>query len=1340
MIKKTTLTLLALLCCLASMGYIERDLRRLTMTDGLPDNMIHRIYRDARGFMWFATDQGIARYDGTTVRAHALLGANQTAQNIMGSASDLLWVWGGGTLNCFDCSSESFLPIDNHELISDNSIFTAKVYADSIVWLTASKLLIEARVSVDKVKKRVKIESIQRYDKLTRGNEDIVSSIVSPTGDLYLAIRNSDKLIIKPAGKELFITRELDIRRTQKNTASHIHHMDVIDNSLWLCTMGAGVIRYRLDTGLYDQFGEYPTAAQLTKGYRALPHPTVFEVDKIDKSEYLLSTWNGYVTLKFDANDQELIDMTSYANNASPTHRSMESRIRTAYIDNTRVLWLGTSGGGVLVSNLLEQFYDQHHLGQANTIYAMAEDKQGYIWLSTYHAGIMRSAQPFQAKQPIELRTIYDNATSGVTQDPMCMTRDAQKRIFTAGSGGVIVEFDAKGNYTRHKLKVDGVPDFKATINAIFIDRSDKMWVGTPNGLLEVYDRTHYRARAIKAFKTLRVNNITSNQSGKLWIATSNGALTYDPSNGQISTHANKLPVNTILTTDTTHIYIGTTGGLVTIENGVEKRYTTRDGLSNNNITCLTEGLSGEIWLGNLSGISRFSRRTKIFYNYYIQGNNQSCTRTDSGILLWGNNKSIAYFNPDVMSDYYRRLRSHPVVITDLEVGGRVVSVGDTINGQVILDQSLQLTNNITLKPNNNNFALHVSNLMYSSSHQRYQYRLLPVQSEWIVSRQGERIAYAALPADTYTFQVRPMTAASDEAPITQIGIRIEEFWIYSWWAKMIYALILAGCVGVVVVRIRARYKRQVYISKLRTEINSQRTEIESERRINKERLDLFAYASHELRTPLTLVLSPIEEVLGSHPIEPPTRKKLQIAQKSASAMLDMVQDMLYAQKLDAKGVKLEVRQFDIVQCAREVIDSLNYIASEQNATITLKNTAEKEDTLIYADEQKIHSAISNLLSNSLKYRRTEIECRIEVTIESRSLDGVNHIVLTVADNGKGIAPEIQGRIFESFTTDSNRPAFSSKIGMGLYIVRNIAQLHHGKIELRSEVDRGSKFSLFLPVDSLRTLQSTYDTPSSTAIEVGIEQKDAPTILIVEDNQQMSEYIGSLFASEYRVLRAADGQNGMAMAREHLPSIIIHDVMLPDINGLECCRILSQDQATARIPIILLSANADQEAMIEGATLGAADFLSKPFNPQVLRAKVSTLLRRAGILKQIYSKSLMLDTNKSPKEQSEDNLMQKVIGITEANLTDPEFGVEALAGKLGVSVSTLRRLLKNHTSLSITEVVRNVRLTKAASMLLEHDYRVGEVAEKVGYNDISTFRTQFTKKFGISPSKFHKAE
>lgn len=1339
MIKKTALTLLALLCCLASMAYIERDLRRLTMADGLPDNMIHRIYRDARGFMWFATDQGIARYDGTTMRAHALPDRNQRARNIMGSSSDLLWVWGDGRLNCFDCNSESFMHIENHELITNNAIFTAKVYADSVLWLTASKLLIEARVIIDRASKSVSIKSVKRHDKLTQGRETLVSSIVSPTGDLYLATTNDDKLIIKPAQEEQFIIRKLNIRRTTKYYNSDIHHIDIIDNSLWICTMGAGVIRYRLDTGQYEQFGEQPTPAQAAAGYKALPHPTIFEVDKVDNSEYIISTWNGYVTLKFDANDQELIGMKSYANNASATHLSMESRIRTAYIDSTRVLWLGTSGGGVLVSNLLEQFYDQHHLGQANTICSMTEDKQGHIWLSTYHGGIMRSTQPFQPKQPIELRTLYDNTTSGVTQYPMCMTRDAQKQIFTAGTGGVIVEFDAKGNYTRHQLKVDGAPDFKKTIIAIFIDPSDRMWIGTPDELLEVYDRTHYRARAIKAFKTLVINNITDNQNGKLWIATSNGALIYDPSNGQISKHANGLFINTILAPDTTHIYIGTMGGLVTIENGVEKRYTTRDGLSNNNITCLIEGLSGEIWLGNLSGISRFSRRTKIFYNYYIQGNNQSCTRTDSGILLWGNNKSIAYFNPDVMSDYYRRLRSRPVVITDLEVGGQLVGVGDTINGQVILSQSLQLTNNITLTQENNNFALHVSNLMYSSSHQRYQYRLLPVQSEWIVSRQGERIAYAALPADNYTFQVRPMTTVADEAPITQIEIRIEEFWLYSWWAKIIYVLILVGCVAAVVARVRARYKRQVYISKLRNEINSQRAEIESERRINKERFDLFAYASHELRTPLTLVLSPMEEVLDSHQIEPPTRKKLQIAQQNASAMLDMVQDMLYAQKLDAKRVKLEVRQFDIVQCAKQVIDSLECIAVEQNATIKLKNATQKEGVLIYADEQKINSAISNLLSNSLKYRRTQVECRIEVTIDTRLIDGASHVVLTVADNGKGIAPEIQGRIFESFITDSKRPAFSSKIGMGLYIVRNIAQLHHGKIELHSQVDQGSQFTLFIPIDSLRSLQSTH-TPSDATIEAAVEQKELPTILVVEDNEQMGEYIGSLFESEYRVLRAPDGKSGMAMAREHLPSIIIHDVMLPDISGLECCRILSQDQATSRIPIILLSANADQDAMIEGATLGAADFLSKPFNPQILRAKVSTLLRRAGILKQIYSKSLMLDTQKSPKEQSGDNLMQKVIGITEANLTDPDFGVEALAAKLGVSVSTLRRSIKSHTSLSITEVVRNVRLTKAASMLLEHDYRVGEVAEQVGYNDISTFRTQFTKKFGISPSQFHKSE
>ncbi|MEG1934745.1 MAG: response regulator, partial [Rikenellaceae bacterium] len=830
-------------------------------------------------------------------------------------------------------------------------------------------------------------------------------------------------------------------------------------------------------------------------------------------------------------------------------------------------------------------------------------------------------------------------------------------------------------------------------------------------------------------------NSITEDQAGCLWISSVKGVLKYNPKTKDMIRYIDNLNVNSILTTRD-EIYIGTDIGLLAIgAKGDSTLLTTKDGLCGDDITTITEGCNGEIWISNDSGISRYSIADKTFHNYYIQSSNCSTARSEDGTLFFGNNKSITYFNPSELSDFYHHISGRKITITELKIAGEIISVGDTINGNVILDKPLEHTDKIVLNYKNNNFSLCVSNLLFNSVHQRCMYRMLPIQPNWTVINSSESISYMALPEGTYTFHVKDYSKGNNKTPVTELKIRIKSHWMFSLPTKIISALLLVIFLFMIFVRTRVRYKRQLYLSQLNSELKSQRVKLDRERKINRERINFFTYASHELRTPLTLIISPIQELLSDKKLMTHAKDKLLTIEQNAQSLLNITDKLLDFQQIDAKITKLNISKIDILELLKTIISNFHSLCTENNIETTLTTTTDVPQLWLYADRQKIESAISNLISNSIKYR-SPTEPKIEISVGVSNIDNIDFITVLIKDNGQGISDKAQKTIFESFSTDNNKPLLSTKIGVGLYIVRSIIELHHGTISLVSDIDKGTTFSVQIPQDYkyFDNDKSLSNLPNETIKKVDIKEKK--TILIVEDNADILDYINSLFCNTYNVLTSNNGEDGLAIAKDKLPDIILQDVMLPGISGIECCSQLIHNSETSHIPIILLSAKADELSIMEGSMAGAADYIIKPFNPQILKAKVSSLISSRQMLKQIYAKTLMLN-GESVHKVFENNFMQQLINITEQNLTNPEFSVELLAEKLNISTSTLRRNIKSYSDLPVNNIIRDVRLTKAASLIMTQKYRVVEIAEMVGYNDISSFRVQFTKKFGISPSKFH---
>lgn len=1296
------------------------------MEHGLPDNTVSRIYRDNDGFMWFATRNGISRYDGANFKNFALPGKSQVVTNLFGSSNNYIWTWGNGALNCLNTESEKFMEVElPSEVVSDNVIYTSKVYNDSIAWLITQKSVFKTLVTTHGNNNRRKLELISKQLNVVDNGEQISSTDIDKRGNLYLSTNQNRILIIDIENKTIDKNR-LNLRKSLASTGSQILHIDVIDNSVWVNTSGQGVVRFFLDTKEVQQFDDYPqTKLQI-------PHTNVFHTAKLNDNQYILATWNGYHVITYDESDRIPLSIKNYSNSYSDTHRSVECRIGSMYVDNDNILWLGTFGSGLIVSNLNLQFYKQYHQDNTNAIESMVVDHNQYLWISTYHKGVFRSKNPIDERSNLDFKLISNSVIKGVKTYSVRIASDSKGNVWGGTRNGVLMLYGENGVKKMIDISVDSLNSALA-ITCLYFDKRDNLWLGTPKGALCVYDKQAGKARLITDIGSARINSISEDQTGCLWFSSAKGAVKYDPITRSSVRYAEEMVVNSTIAT-LNGVFIGSSKGLVSIDaNGDSVVFSTKNGLCNDNISSIIEGDDKEIWVCNDSGISRYSNIDKTLFNYYVQSSNSSSARAADGTLFFGNNKSITYFNPSILSDLYERIKNRNVKITELKIVGEAVSAGDTVNGDVVLSKSIQHTDKIVLNYKNNNFSLSVSNLLFNDVHQFSMYRMLPVQQNWTTITNSTSISYAALPAGKYLFQVKDYSHGNGETPITELEIRINEHWIYSTFVKVIGGLLLLFAIGVAFVRMRLGYKRQLYLSQLNAELESQRTELDREKKTNQERVNFFTYASHELRTPLTLIISPVKELLSYNDLKNDVRARLVNIDQNAQSLLNITDKLLDFQQLDAKITRLNLSKVDLYELVKRVVSNFDLLCRDNNIEIVLINNTGQLQVWLSADWQKIESVVENLISNSVKYRK-EVGARIEVELGKEEIDDLCYITIRVRDNGQGISNEAQKTIFESFSTDDNKPLFSTKVGVGLFIVRNIVELHHGNISLSSALNEGTSIMLHLPQDYEYPIENN---PSESHINE-VAQKNKKKILVVEDNIGILNHIRSLFCDNYDVLTAESGEEGLRVAKESLPDIILQDIVLPDINGIECCRELIGNYETSHIPIILLSANADEQSVMDGSKAGAADYVVKPFNPHILKTKVASLISSREMLRQIYSKSLMLN-GESVHKVFEDNFMQKIINITEQNMTDPGFGVDLLAQKLNMSTSTLRRYIKAHSDLPVNSIIRDVRLTKAASLIISQKYRVVEIAEMVGYNDISSFRVQFTKKFGISPSKFHNA-
>lgn len=1355
--KRLNLFLFILFCIypfISGYGFFDKNVHLLTMQDGLADNTISSIYKDKDGFMWFGTNNGLSRYDGKSIRNFSFSQTYMNVTEIFEISEGYLGVIAGGALYCFRKRTESFVPA---VCINDsNRLYTLHVLPadDRTFWaFSGRKLCLYTHEEIKKEEGEILFISLKckkEFDGLLDSEESFSAMCYAPDQETLCLVTDRGKLILfRPDASDDFQTVRLWNQGSLEVTSV------LCDKGfVWVSTIVRGILRYQMDSGHVDRITYYGDGVK-----NQLSHTDVFQVIPISNDRYLAVTWSGYTLLIPDKENPRKITTEVYNNTVSQLYRNLETRMISAYYDPDGIVWIGTNGGGVMYSDLRSQFYNQFHQERHNEICGIVVDNRRYVWIATYHQGIMRSDQPFDSARRMTFAKVGPPDVL-MENTVLCGIKDHKGVLWFGNNNGNLVTYDeGTAKFRKYFLSDDGQVN-TASVWALYMDVKHRLWVGTNDGVWLFYPDSG-KAKRIPVEKLLReetpfyVRAIVGTKDGAIWLGTANcGVCRVEIDQeesivvkGGYEKEANMEfhSVRSLLASSDGNVYVGYMDGFAILspkDNKIENLYTTRDGLCSNFIGCLVEDSLGHIWLGSNSGVSRYSRHQHLFYNYYISGSNRSAL-FDGKTLFFGNNKTLTYFNPNDVEVYSKE---DNVFITGLEADNRPVGIGEKINGQEILKNGISYTHSITLNNDNRDFALVFNNLSYSEEQQKYNYRLLPYQDHWLVANDGGKVSYTNLPEGDYTFEVKNIYPDGKDGKVTSLQIHILPHWSRTLPFRLFILLLLAGGVAYLIRLVKHRQMRMEREMRMEHELLSVNLEREKERQIRMERENFFTSAAHELRTPLTLILAPLQELLEHIKASDPLYSKLYTMYKNSSSLHTLVDQLLYVQKIEAGMVKLRLSEADIVELVREVAESFRQMAGIKGCTFQVR--LPEDPVFLWIDTEKITSSVGNLLSNAFKY--TSPNGEVLLTLTRMEQDGKPFCQITVSDTGEGIPDEFQKRIFDSFITGDNSPAFSTKVGIGLRIVKNTMDLHHGQVILDSEPGKGSTFVLLIPEGKSHFTGDLYEIVDYRGHEtepqfqpLSVQEKSEEgvpvtkkTLLIVEDNVDVRQYIRSLFVTKYTVLEAADGEEGVRIATNEIPDLIISDVMMPVKDGFVCCREIRERQETAHIPILMLTAKAEDADVLQGSYSGADDYMMKPFNPEVLKAKVENLILQRERLKRIYTKALMLKRESVEDEEADDEFIQKLIHVVEKNLSNENFNVKMLAEQLHMSQPTLYRKVKQRSELSVVDMIRSVRVSKAASLIMENRYSIQEISEKVGFSDARTLRKHFTEQFGVPPSKY----
>jgi signal transduction histidine kinase/ligand-binding sensor domain-containing protein/DNA-binding response OmpR family regulator len=1343
--------------------------KHLNVNEGLSHPEIKSIFKDSRGFIWVNTSFALNRFDGFTVKTFyhdprdttSLIADN--ISRLFEAPDGLLVVQTSAGLNLYNPKNEKFdRRLEPFHSKYGTSAQLANIIRDpdSAFWFVEPDKLIRYHPHGQKI---INIKHIEG-DSSSIIKNNITDFTIDRNGNHWVVHANGIAENIQIVrGRARVVQRVSALYDFNKSRDMNYKIICDRDGDLWLYTpwSNQGVFFYRFQENKLQQISTNTLPLQLNT----------------NAVSTLVEAPNGTIWIGTNHGGINIIDKKKPAveylrhREGEPTTVA-ENAVTDIYKDDQGIMWVGTHKSGVSFYHeniyqfaLYKQYASDPGSLPFEDINEFAEDASGNLWIGTNGGGLLYFDRNLGKFKQYLNEPGNENSLSANVIVSLCV--DHEKNLWIGTFQGGLNKFDGK-KFTRYRhVEGDSLSLPSQNIWDIYEDSKKRMWIGTIESGAALFDKTNGKCHRLRLWgpngmQSLSVSDIAEDRHGNIWFGTRNG-IDVLSDNGKTFTHyspssvANSLShssVMDIMRDSKGQLWIATFDGLNLFDEAINGFHVF---LRNNQTHCavltVQEDRFGHIWMSTWDGLLEMTMLdasdNKVSFKQYtesdgIQGrqfNPNAGLKTREGELVFGGPKGF-----NIVSGRERKTELPPtrIVFSELELYERTVEVGEIIDGVVVLNKSISEASEIVLPPTKNFFSIKVSALNYFNPEgDGYMYKLEGLGTDWLqVDAKSHKIVFNSLNPGHYTLRVK--TANRD-------GVWGEHEAILSiimkpplWRTKTAFALY--GLLLLITLYITRRVIQQR--EKLKFALEQERRETQRVLEMDMMKVKFFTNVSHEFRTPLTLILTPIERLIKKA-TDPDQIVQFQMIQRNGRRLMKLVSQLLDFKKLEVNEIKFNPSRGDIIGFIKEIVFSFSDLSEKKNIRLQFQTSVVSFETLF--DQDKLEKILFNLLSNAFKFTLNNgvVSTNLELITEGDE----QFLQIDVSDTGIGIPADKLDKIFDAFfQTDLPKSIVNLGSGIGLSITKEFVRIHGGHIRVNSEVGKGSLFRVLLPVPNINLQENIGDNSSATVnadhapLEPIIafdestdnqkEKTKKKTLLLVEDNDDFRFYLKDNLKFFYTVHEARNGVEGWNQVLSIQPDLIVSDIMMPEMDGIQLCIKIKSDERVSHTPVILLTARSSDEQRLEGFKTGADDYITKPFNFEVLEARINNLLRQREKSQKIFRKTLDVKSSELQITPLDVTFIENAVKCVEKNVFSPHFSVEDLGMELGISRAYVFKKIQALTGKTPLEFIRTIRMQHAAQLLEKSQLSVSEIAYKVGFNNPRYFTKYFKEQFNVLPSDY----
>ncbi|MDT0551832.1 hybrid sensor histidine kinase/response regulator transcription factor [Urechidicola vernalis] len=1331
-----------------SLAQGKYEFKNIELPSKFENTRANAILEDSKGFMWFGFDGGLILFNGYKgveifyVKSDIESRSFGSISSLIEDSEGKIWIGTSNGQYIYNPKSEKSIYVED-DFINGASVRSLnKTKNDEIIIGSVTGLLI---YSIDGVFKELYRHQPSMSESLS--NKVIRTSYEDSDGNIWVGTYDQLNLIDRGKKKiDHFKLQSRDVLLNSNNLILSIQPIDSTNDSILAIGTETGLCLFNRYSKDFKQFNHSDTQNSISNNVVKTVQPVGNQL------------WLG-TDLGLNIFDVEENKFTNLFYNYNDSNSISNNVINNIYLDSNRNLWVATDAGVDLIylkseAILINQFNNTTTpFRDGIIINGFSESENGDIWFASQQGAFQYSFAKNNFKQFLPPKILHNKV-----QDVLI---GKNGKTWIATSGGLNIYDGKTGKITNHVSKSTGENVLKSNyLTCLAMDSKGSVWLGTANnGVFKVIENENgeldfinfdYNSANVNSLSSTTILDIVIDKNDNIWVGTSSGLNCIYAHNGVVDRFEEggleelSSSVNQLFFDAQNNLWAATYNGLIHWNSFNKSFSRVEESLTNFSSAAVIGSMVYFIAQNKFYIYDSASEKLMAVPNHLLGIDNpkQIELMANKNLLVTGKTGFTTFNSNDlnVVPD------STTVRWTNLKIGNEVVKPYKEIDSRFISTNSIDDTESISLNYDENSFQLEFSSLFYSAqSTVEYQYILENYDYEWKTLNDGQYgVSYTQVRPGNYTLKVK---ASNNQGKFNsvpkELNIKIKPPFYLSIGASFFY---LITFIALILIYRRTLLKRERY----RNELKLEKLEYQKSEELISLKTRFFTNITHELKTPLTLISSPIDDLLTKD-LDSNTLQRLGLVKKNTDRLKKLVNQILDIRKIEAGGEQLLIQKYDITKFCNQIVNQFKVEATKRE--ILLEFNKESESIIIWFDSEKVEKMLFNLLSNAFKFTQNKGTIRVHVKID----DAEKFVLVTVSDNGKGISKEAQETIFDRFNSLSASNYSNQKgTGIGLSLVYEYAALHNGLVEFESVENVGSKFTFSIPLN--KEAFELYDivqeedlldnkiqqTDSVDNIEVEIESIEAKNktgklkVLIVEDDEDMREFLNLGLNEKYDVLTAEDGKYGFQSSIKHLPDIIVSDLMMPNVDGLRFCKKLREDIRTSHIPFILLTAKGGVDSKIEGIEVGVDDYIQKPFNLDHLLAKMKSLIKQRSDLKKMFANQQKFEPSEVTVNSLDEKFLDELLLTIEKEIDNSALTVKLLSEIMGVSSTNLYRKIKALTGQTATEFIRNIRLKRAGQLLKNKNLNVSEVMYMVGFTHPSYFTKCFKEMYGVSPKAFSK--